>query len=112
MSSSDRQAIFICGPTAAGKTSVAISLAQWLNTEIISFDSRQVYRELKIGSAPPTAKELNTVPHHFIASHSLGDELSAAEFARQVLVKMEHLFKKHQTLILAGRQWPLHEGPG
>lgn len=102
MNSSDQQAIFVCGPTAVGKTTVAIELAEWLNTEIISFDSRQIYLELKIGSAPPAPEELARVPHHFIASHSLSDSLSAAEFATTALELMERLYQKHTNLVLAG----------
>jgi tRNA dimethylallyltransferase len=102
MSSCEHQAIFVCGPTAVGKTSISISLAEWLHTEIISFDSRQVYRELKIGSAPPTREELAQVSHHLIGSHSLSESLSAAEYARQALELMQHLFRNKDQLILVG----------
>ena len=61
--------IIICGPTAVGKTSVAISIAKHFQTEIISADSRQCFKELKIGVARPSDEELKEVPHHFIASH-------------------------------------------
>ncbi len=102
MNSTDHLAIFVCGPTAVGKTAVAVSLAKWLNTEIISFDSRQLYRELKIGSAPPSSDELKAVRHHFIQSHSLHDNLSAAEYANQALAQMQQLYQKQQNLILVG----------
>lgn len=102
MSSSDHLAIFICGPTAVGKTSVAIALAESLNTEILSFDSRQIYRELKIGSAPPDTEELAQVPHHFIGSHSLSDALNAADYATLALGQMKELFETHQKLVLVG----------
>ena len=62
--------IAICGPTASGKTSLSIDLAKWLKTEILSFDSRQFYKELSIGSAPPTPEELKEVKHHFIQNKS------------------------------------------
>lgn len=102
MHSTNKRAIFICGPTASGKTAAAISLARHLNTEILSFDSRQMYRELAIGSAPPDTEELLAVKHHFIASHDLSDELSAGSFAELVLTRMDELFVQFDDLILAG----------
>ena len=63
--------IIIAGPTAVGKTAVAIEIAKHFSTEIISADSRQCYKELNIGVARPSGEELATVPHHFIASHSI-----------------------------------------
>lgn len=69
--SQNKTAIIICGPTAVGKTAVAIQIAKHLGTEIISADSRQCFKELNIGVARPTEKELQTVPHHFMASHSV-----------------------------------------
>ena len=69
--------IQVAGPTAVGKTAMAIQLATWLNTEIISFDSRQCYKELNIGVARPSSNELAAIPHHFIASHSIHEPVDA-----------------------------------
>jgi tRNA dimethylallyltransferase len=66
-----KSCIIIAGPTASGKTSLATSIAKYFNTEIISADSRQCYKELNIGVARPSEEELAEVPHHFIASHSI-----------------------------------------
>ena len=71
----------IHGPTASGKTGLAISLAKHLGTEIVNCDARQVYRELRIGVARPTDAELAAVPHHGIASHSIHEPLTAASYA-------------------------------
>ncbi len=98
-------ALFLCGPTAVGKTAVAIALARHLNTEIISFDSRQFYSELKIGSAPPNAAELNRVTHHFIGHLSIveGDrEWNAGSFATAALEKMTSVFKTKAQVLLVG----------
>ncbi len=96
-------ALFICGPTAVGKTSVAIALAKHFNTEIISFDSRQFYKELKIGAAPPSRDELNAVPHHFIHNLSVSDKpLNAGAFEKQALKTLTELFKKHKIVVLVG----------
>lgn len=97
-----KTAVFLCGPTAVGKTKVAIELAQWLNTEIVSFDSRQFYRELKIGAAPPDEDELHAVKHHFVANLSVEDNLSAGAFEKQALPTMDNIFKQYNTLILVG----------
>jgi tRNA dimethylallyltransferase len=72
--------VIIAGPTAAGKTRVAIELAKHFRTEIISADSRQCFKELNIGVARPSEKELAEVPHHFIASHSIHLEMNAVVF--------------------------------
>ena len=99
---SHKAAIFICGPTAVGKTGVAIALAERLKTEVLSFDSRQLYREMQIGTAAPSATERTRVKHHFIGSHPLSDELSAGAFGNEALALMDELFKKHNELILVG----------
>ena len=70
------------GPTAIGKTAIALELARHFSTEIISADSRQCYRELGIGVAKPTASELSAVKHYFIDSHSIHDEVTAAGFRK------------------------------
>ncbi len=94
--------ILIVGPTAVGKTAVAVQLAQQFNTEIISADSRQCYREMNIGVARPSAVELATVPHHFIATHSITDEVNAGVFEQYALAKAEELFQQHPVIVMTG----------
>lgn len=94
--------IIIAGPTASGKTSLAISIAQHFSTAIISADSRQCYRELNIGVAAPSPDELATAPHYFIASHSVKDSISAADFEKYALEKTQLLFEKNDVLVMAG----------
>jgi tRNA dimethylallyltransferase len=92
----------VTGPTAVGKTSFAISLAQQLQTEIISADARQCYAELNIGVARPNLKELATIPHHFIASHSVNDTINANVFENYALAKVDELFKSHHSVVMVG----------
>ena len=92
----------IVGPTAVGKTTVAIDIATRLNTEIISVDSRQCYKELKIGVATPSDEDLQRVTHHFITSHSIHQEVTAADFEQYALQKAEEIFKKKDCLVMAG----------
>jgi tRNA dimethylallyltransferase len=98
----DKPIFVIQGPTASGKTSLAIALAQHYQTEIISFDSRQFYKELAIGVARPSAKELQQVPHHFIASHSITDPLNAAQFAAEAQPVLEKLLQEKGAAVLVG----------
>ena len=76
----DKVLILVAGPTASGKTALAIRLAQELGTEIISADARQVYREMRIGTAMPTAAELAAAPHHLIGHRSVIDRYVAADY--------------------------------
>ena len=94
--------IVIAGPTAIGKTSLAIKLAQYYKTEIISADSRQFYREMEIGTAKPSAKELKAAKHHFISSHSVIDDFTVGDYEREALALIERLFKVHNIVILVG----------
>lgn len=94
--------IIVAGPTAVGKTAVAIHLAKHFATSIISADSRQCYKELNIGVARPSAKELAAVNHYFIASHSIHDEITAAGFEQYALEKATMLFQEHDTVIMVG----------
>ena len=94
--------IIIAGPTAVGKTAVAVELARTLQTEIISADSRQCYRELKIGVARPSEEELQLVPHHFIASHSIHEKLDAAFFENYALQKAAQIFQHHDYAVMVG----------
>lgn len=97
-----KKIISISGPTAVGKTSYAIELALKHDTEIISFDSRQIYKELNIGVARPSLEELNTVPHHFIANKSIHESFTANDFEREALELIQKLFKEKDTIILCG----------
>lgn len=92
----------VVGPTAVGKTAFAIQLAKVLGTEIISADARQCYSELSIGVARPSVEELATVPHHFIASHSIHDTVNAAVFEKYALAKLEQIFAKKDAVVMVG----------
>lgn len=94
--------IVIVGPTAIGKTSLAIELAQLYQTEIISADSRQFFREMNIGTAKPSDEELAAAPHHFINSHSVSELFSVGDFELDALALIDQLFKKHATLVMVG----------
>jgi tRNA dimethylallyltransferase len=94
--------IIIAGPTAVGKTSVAIEVAKHFHTEIISADSRQCYKELNIGVARPSVDELKQVHHHFIASHSIHEKITAATFENYALKKADKIFHKNDVLVLVG----------
>ena len=94
--------IIIAGPTAIGKTAVAIEVARQLGTQIISADSRQCYQEMNIGVARPTPKELSLVPHHFIASHSIHQPVNAAYFEGYALGLLQQLFKQHKHVVAVG----------
>jgi tRNA dimethylallyltransferase len=94
--------IVVGGPTAVGKTSVAIALARHFNTVIVSADSRQIYREMNIGVARPSAEELAAVPHHFIASHSIHEPLSAGAYEQEALSTLDQLFQHHDQVIVCG----------
>lgn len=94
--------IVIGGATATGKTALAIALAQHFQTEILSADSRQFYREMSIGTAKPSAGELQAATHHFIDSLSVTQDFSVGDFERAALEKLDHIYQKHQVAILAG----------
>ena len=94
--------ITIAGPTAVGKTELSIKLARALNTEIISADSRQIFRELSIGTAKPNETELEAAPHHFINSHSITESYSAGDFERDALALLDDLFLSHDVVIMTG----------
>ena len=100
--SPDKTVIIIAGPTAVGKTAVAIQLAQHFQTAIISADSRQCFAELNIGVARPSVAELQQVPHYFIASHSIHEEVTAVTFEQYALQKANDLFQTHDTIIMVG----------
>ncbi|NLO01138.1 MAG: tRNA (adenosine(37)-N6)-dimethylallyltransferase MiaA [Bacteroidales bacterium] len=94
--------IILTGPTAIGKSRAAIKIARCLDTEIISADSRQIYRELSIGTAVPSKEELAAVRHHFIQSHSIFQNYNASIFEKEVLALLDLLFKKYDTVLMVG----------
>jgi len=94
--------ISIVGPTAIGKTALSIQLANHFKTEIISADSRQFFKEMQIGTAVPTPKELNQVTHHFIHHKSIEDDYSVGAFEKEALQKLEQLYLYHDVVIMVG----------
>ncbi|WP_224482973.1 tRNA (adenosine(37)-N6)-dimethylallyltransferase MiaA [Robertkochia aurantiaca] len=94
--------ITVIGPTAIGKTALAIDLAQHFGTEIISSDSRQFFKEMRIGTAVPEPEELQAATHHFIQHLSVTDPYSVGDFERDALELLEELFRHHDKVIMAG----------
>jgi tRNA dimethylallyltransferase len=92
----------IQGPTASGKTSLAIQLAKTMKTEIISADSRQFYREMSIGTAKPSEDELSQVKHHFVHSHSIHQEVSASQFAKEAQPLLDQLLEQNGAAVIVG----------
>jgi L1 cell adhesion molecule like protein len=99
---SRKRLIIVQGPTASGKTSLAIALAKHFQTEIISGDSRQFYKEISIGTAKPTLAELTAIKHHFIDSHSLTTELNAASYSIEARTILNALFETKNEVVLVG----------
>lgn len=98
----NKNLIVLPGPTAVGKTELSLRLAEAFNTSIISADSRQLYKELKIGTAAPTPEQLNRVQHHFIGILDLTNYYSAAQYETDVLALLKKLFNEKDTVILTG----------
>ncbi len=94
--------ILICGPTAVGKTALAIQLAKHFGTSIISADSRQCFKELNIGVAKPSPEELAAVPHYFINSHSIHQKVDVAIFEKYALAAAEEIFANHANAVMVG----------
>jgi tRNA dimethylallyltransferase len=94
--------ISIVGPTAVGKTALAIQVAQHLGTEIISADSRQFFKEMEIGTAKPSVEELSAAPHHFINSHHITEFFSTGDFEVQVMALLKDLFKEKDQVVMCG----------
>lgn len=94
--------IVVAGPTAVGKTGVAIVLARHFGTHVVSADARQFFREMSIGTAKPTAEELQAAPHHFIDTHSVTQLYDAATYGEEALTCIHRLFKDHPRVILCG----------
>jgi tRNA dimethylallyltransferase len=97
-----RTLLVVTGPTGVGKTSLTIHLAQILKTEILSADSRQFYREMKIGTARPGEAELNLAPHHFVGHISIHEEYNVSRFESEAISLLDKLFQDHQIVILTG----------
>ena len=98
----DKYLVVIAGPTASGKTSTAIKVAQALGTVIISADSRQFYKEIPIGTAAPTKQELSIVQHYMIHNLSVEDDYNVADYEHDVLNLLNKLFLEHDTVVLTG----------
>ena len=94
--------IIIVGATASGKTALAIEIAKHFNTEIISADSRQCFTELTIGVAKPSEGQLAEVPHHFVNSHSILENVSAADFEKYALHHIDKIFEKNNVAVMCG----------
>lgn len=94
--------ISVVGPTAIGKTALSIKLAKAFKTEILSADSRQFYKEIPIGTAAPSKKELAAAPHHFIHHRGIEEDYSVGDFEREAIEKLEELFTDHEVIILVG----------
>ena len=98
----EKTLIVITGPTAVGKTALCLDIAQHFGIPIINADSRQIYKELKIGTASPTSEQLQQVPHYFVGSLSLKDYYSASLFEQQVLEILNREFQQHHFALMAG----------
>lgn len=94
--------ITVVGPTAIGKTEMAIGIAKQFKTEIISADSRQFYKEMKIGTAVPSINELSAIPHHFIQHKGIAEVYSVGAFEKDALCLLDELFKKYDIVVLVG----------
>jgi len=94
--------ISIVGPTAIGKTALSIKLAQQFNTEIISADSRQFYKEMNIGTAVPSLEELNAVKHHFIQHKSINDSYSVGDFEREAISEIDTIYESSPIVVMVG----------
>lgn len=94
--------VVLTGPTGVGKTELSLRIAEWLQTEIISADSRQLYQGLNIGTAAPTPEQLSRVPHHLVGTLRLSDYYSAAKYEQDALQIANRLFERSQAALLCG----------
>lgn len=94
--------VIVLGPTAVGKTDYSIGLAREYGSPVISCDSRQIYREMKIGTAPPSAEQLAAVPHYFIGTRSVTEPYTAGKYELDALALLDELFRDHATLVMCG----------
>lgn len=99
---SAKELVLVFGPTAVGKTDFAITLAQEYGSPVISCDSRQIYRELRIGTAPPDDAQLAQVRHYFIFSHSVTEYYTAGRYELEAMALLEELFRTHDRLVVCG----------
>lgn len=102
MKQENKHLIVVAGPTAVGKTAVAIAVAKHFHTVVISADSRQLFREMTIGTAKPTPEEQAQVRHYFVDSHSIEKACDAAQYGRDALALIDTLFREHNVLVLCG----------
>lgn len=102
MASSDNELIVVLGPTAVGKTETALSMAERWGCPIINCDSRQIYKDMKIGTAAPTKEEMARVKHYMVGILALDEYYSAARYEEDVLRLLEQLFRDHRRVILSG----------
>lgn len=98
----EKELILIFGPTAVGKTDYSIEMAKEYGSPVISCDSRQIFKEMKIGTAPPSEEQLRQVKHYFIFSHSVKDYYTAGKYELEALALLEELFKTHDHLVICG----------
>ncbi|HIZ86274.1 MAG TPA: tRNA (adenosine(37)-N6)-dimethylallyltransferase MiaA [Candidatus Coprenecus stercoravium] len=98
----DKTLTLVLGPTAVGKTDYAVSLAQEYGSPVISCDSRQIFSEMRIGTAPPSEEQLRAVRHYFIFSHSVSQYYSAGLYEVEALALLSELFKEHDRLVMVG----------
>ena len=98
----NRYLVVVAGPTAVGKTSVAIALAKQFSTVIINADSRQIYKELNIGVAKPSVQELQEVKHHFVNHISINESFTASDFEQQCLTLLDQLYETSNVVIMSG----------
>ena len=94
--------IVLIGPTGVGKTELSLRLAEHFHTSIVSADSRQIYADLKIGTAAPTPEQLKRVPHYLVGTLKLTDYYSAARYEEEAMTILERLFQEHEVVILTG----------
>lgn len=98
----NKQLIIVVGPTAIGKTALSIDLANYYNSPILSFDSRQFYQEMTIGTAKPNNEELNSAEHHFINSHNISTNYTAGKFENEALNSLSTIFESNDVCIAVG----------
>lgn len=98
----NKRLVLVLGPTAVGKTDYAIRMAEKYSSPVISCDSRQIFTEMRIGTAPPSEEQLRQVRHYFIFSHSVRNHYSAGQYEIEAMALLTELFKEHDTLVMAG----------
>lgn len=102
MSTDQNFLLLVVGPTAVGKSDLCLKLAKIFQTEILSCDSRQFYREMSLGTAKPSLEELQAVPHHFINNLSITDSYDVQQYEKEALALLEQLFKQHRVVVMTG----------